>query len=96
LKIVLSRVARSGSRFGRSRAVNARANQKKQIDKEDGDQDKSTDEDVWAKAKDGLVTREVRRRNVIVLRVVFVHADKLSCKYPNMVSHGKNNLLQQE
>jgi hypothetical protein len=42
------------------------------------------DEDVGAEAEHSLVPGEVRRRDVVVLVVVlvvvFVHADKLTCK----------------
>ncbi len=61
-----------------SRRVDSRAHKQKQIDEEDGDEDEAADEDVRSKPHDCFMFGEVKRRDVSVLMVAFVHADKLT------------------
>jgi hypothetical protein len=69
-------------RFWRTRGIDTRAYQKKEIDEQDGYEDKATDEDVRPEAHHGSVAGKIRRWDVFVLVVAFVavfgHAHKLT------------------
>jgi hypothetical protein len=57
-----------------------RTHDQKKIENEDCDQDKAADEDVRPKSHVRFMTGKVRRRDVSVLGVVFVHAHQLRRK----------------
>ena len=54
------------------------AHEQEEIEEEDCNEDEAADEDVRSKPHDCFMFGEVKRRDVSVLMVAFVHADKLT------------------
>jgi hypothetical protein len=69
-----------GSGRGLSGNPDGASYDEKKIDKEDGDQDQTTDEDVGSESEHSLMSRKVGRRDVSVLGVVFVHVHQIRRK----------------
>jgi hypothetical protein len=69
-------------RLWRSRGIDAGTNQKKEIDKQDRDEDEAADEDVGSEAHNGFVAGKIRGWDVFVLVAAFVgvfgHGHKLT------------------